>query len=236
MVKMLNAQQKIDLNSRNGLAVSYELLKLKDSEKKTTYLAIVTLVNENNYDLYYAVPYNYLSDGSIAISILENKAVCQTSVRNSKSVLGDNINFVGIETDFLTTDNKKLFKIKASSQITREDEFNMKIGEDPILTNTFLIDVKNFDEFDLQLNKEMIDGKYINNCGGGFLNLTLGKNENGLAIITQFVNSNQIIWVAKNNTTFVKSLDNSATILYNKADKSFTYTTTDGVNCKWIMQ
>ena len=107
--------------------------------------------NKNDYDVFYSVPLTRQANGSTTVSILENKLFAQSSVRNSTSLFGDNINLSGQETKFITNDNKILYFISKGNFITAEKEFKVKKGVKPILTNTFLLPLKSIDNFDIAL-------------------------------------------------------------------------------------
>ena len=57
--------------------------------------------NKNDYDVFYSVPFSKQSNGTKAVSILENKFFSQPTARNSASLFVDNINFLGEKANLL---------------------------------------------------------------------------------------------------------------------------------------
>ena len=229
----VQAQDKLTLNNQDGIYVSYELTKIEGGSKKDTYLAVVKAENKNDYDVFYSVPLTRQANGSTMVSILENKLFAQSSVRNSTSLIGDNINLSGQETKFITNDNKILYSISKGNFITAEKEFKVKTGVKPILTNTFLLPLKSIDNFDIALNETTINGDWTSNCGNIQMTLTIAKNEKNETVIQQLINGKQNIWRKTSANTFEKLNDKTTTLSYNKQNNSFTYSTTDGVSCLW---
>lgn len=230
----VQAQDKVLLNSQDGIYITYQLTKIKDGTKKDTYLAVVKAENKNDYDVFYGIPLTKLPNGTTTVSILENKLFAQSSVRNSTSLFGDNINLSGQETKLITNDNKILYSISKGDFITAEDEFKVRKGEKPILTNTFLLPLKGIENFDIAINETVINGDWSANCGNIPMNLTMAKNEKNETVIIQLVNGKQNIWRKTSTNTFEKLNDRSTTLSYNKQHNNFTYSNTDGVFCLWV--
>ena len=228
-----HAQEKITLNNQDGIYVSYELTKIEDGGKKDTYLAVVKAENKNDFDVYYSIPLTVQSNGNTEISILENRKFAQSSVRNSTSLFGDNINLGGEQTKLITNDNKILFSIPKGNFITAEKEFKVKKGVKPIITNTFLLPLKSIDNFDLAINAPTINGDWNSNCGNSQMTLTLTRNEKNETVIQQLINGKQIVWRKTTSNSFAKVNDSNTTLSYNKLNNTFSYSTTDGVNCVW---
>ena len=230
---ILKAQEKIVLNNQDGVFITYELTKIESNSKKDTYLAVVKAENKNEFNLFYGVQQTKLPNGTSQISILENQLFAQSSVRNSTSLFGDNVNLKGNTTKFFTNDNKVLFTIGKGSFITAEKEFKVKSGVKPILTNTFLFTLKSIDNFDLAISEDIINGDWTSSCGNIQMALTLTKNEKGETLIQQQINGKQNSWRKTTLNTYEKVNDKSATLSYNKSNNSFNYSTTDGVVCGW---
>ncbi len=229
----LQAQDKISLNNQDGIYVTYELTKIEDGPKKDTYLAVVRAENKNDFDVFYSIPLIKQANGTTGISILENRLFAQSSVRNSLSLFGDNINLTGNETKLITNDNKILYSISKGNFITNEKEFKVKKGVKPILTNTFLLPLKSIDNFDIAVNETTINGDWSSSCGNMQMTLTMSMNEKGETVIQQLINGKQNIWRKTTANTFEKLNDTSTTLSYNKQNNSFNYSTTDGVTCLW---
>lgn len=229
----LIAQTKSTLNNQDGVQVSYELTKIEDGSKKDTYLVVLKAENMNDHDVYYSVPLSKQANGSLAVSILENKLFAQSTVRNSTGLFGDNINLAGQETKLTTNDNKVLYAISKGSFVTSEKEFKVKKGVNPIITNTFLMPIKSIDNFDVAINDATVNGDWVSNCGNIQMTLTMAKNETGETVIQQLVNGKQITWRKNTVNTFEKVNDATTVLSYNKQNNSFSYSTTDGVTCLW---
>ncbi|HNF28889.1 MAG TPA: hypothetical protein PLY81_01265, partial [Chitinophagaceae bacterium] len=60
------------------------------------------------------------------------------------------------------------------------------------------------------------------------------KEENNKTFILQSVNGKQIKWKQTSPTMFVKENDTNSTLSYNKEKKTFSYSSSDGINCEWI--
>lgn len=229
----LTAQEKITLNTQDGIQVTYELTKMDEGDKKDTYLVVARAENTNDHDVYYSIPMTRQANGSYVISATANQYFAQTSVRNSTSLFGDHVNFKGTETKITTNDNKLLYTIAKGAFVSGEQKFKVKKGAKPVLTNTFLLSLKPLDYYDVAINETMVNGDWISDCGNIQMNLTMIKNEHGDIVLQQLVNGRQNNWVKKTAHTFEKSADSNATLSFNKTNGSFTYTNTDGVLCVW---
>jgi hypothetical protein len=229
----LTAQEKITLNTQDGIQVTYELTKMDDGDKKDTYLVIVKAENTNSHDVYYSVPMTKQANGTFVVSATANLLFAQTSVRNSTSLFGDHVNLKGTETKITTNDNKLLYTLPKGAFISGEQKFKVKKGAKPVLTNTFLLSLKPLDYYDVAINETMINGDWVSDCGNIQMNLTMTKNEHGGEVLQQLVNGKQNNWVKKTAHTFEKTADSNANLSFNKTNGSFTYTNTDGVLCVW---
>lgn len=231
----LNAQETYVLNNQDGIYVTYELTKLESSSKKDSYLVVVKAENRNNEDVYYGVPQYKIGYGTSQTSAANNQAFAQSSVRNSTEFLGDYafIPLKGNITRLVTSDNQILFMLGRGNTVTSEKKFKVKTGIKPVLTNSFLVQLKPISYFDLAVSEEMVNGDWISSCGNVLMSLTLTRNENGETIIRQLLNGKQNIWRKVGSNTFEKIFDRNATLTYNKVNNSFSYSTTDGVLCSW---
>ena len=235
-VLFLNAQTKGELNSQDGITVRYELNKRSSSDKKDKYSLVVTVVNTNDYDLYYSVPMMKQPDGQYKLNSFENKAFCEAGSTNSTglmSVLGDKVKIVGQQTGLITQNNEVLFKISKGQSITSDVKFTVKPGENPIITNSFRVGLKKLELFDVGINGLFINGTWVGNCGNIPMGLSLSKSPTGQTILNQTVSGRQQTWIMVSDNIFEKSNDKNATITYNRTGNVFTYTHVDGVVCIW---
>lgn len=230
----IQAQDKIALNNQDGIFVSYELTKIESGSKKDSYLAVVKAENKNDFDIYYAVSQSLQTSGTTTSSILGNTAFAQISVRNATGLFGGGASLAGQQTKMVTNDNKVLFSISKGSFVTSEREFKVKTGEKPVITNSFLLPLKQIDNFDLAISEAMVNGDWIADCGKIQMALSLSKNEKNEPIIQQLINGRKNIWKKTTANGFEKLNDNTTTLSYNKQNNSFTYSNTDGVVCTWV--
>ncbi|RYE29026.1 MAG: hypothetical protein EOP48_32935 [Sphingobacteriales bacterium] len=227
------AQEKINLNSQDGIHVSYELTRIDSGAKKETYLAVLKAENKNDFDVYYGIPLTKHPNGTIAVNILQGEMFSQASVRNGTGMFGDNINLKGNVTRISTNDNFLLYNIPKAGFVTAEKEFKVKAGAKPIITNTFLVPLKSIDQFDIAMNAQSINGDWVSSCGNMQMTLTYAKDDKGNIVLQQLINGKQNIWTKTSANSFAKSNDNSTTLSYNNQNNSFSYSTTDGVSCVW---
>lgn len=231
-----NSQVKADLNSQDGITVSYELTKQSENDKKDKYILVVTAINTNDFDLYYAVPMLKQPDGQYKLNSFENKSFCEASCSNSTglmSVLGDKAKLSGQETSFITKNNEVIFKIGKGQRITADAKFTVKPGQQPIITNSFRGALRKLDQFDIGMNAQFINGTWVGNCGNIPMGLSYSKSPTGQNQVTQIINGRQQVWLMVSENVFEKPNDKTATLTYNKAGNVFTYTHNDGVICIW---
>lgn len=228
-----HAQQTQQLNNKDGLFASVELTRIDSSKSKETYVAIAKIENKNNFDVYYAVPMVKNTSGQYEVSLLENKSVAQMSVRNSTSFFGDNLNFVGNDSKLTTNDNQKLYFIPKGGFLTVEKEFKVKVGNKPIITNTFLISTKKNDEFEIALNEKQLNGEWVSTCGNFTIILAYSIGNNNQGLLIQKVNGKEINWKKTAAFSFEKVGDSNTKLTFNQVKQSFTYASSDGVVCTW---
>lgn len=123
--------QEATISEQDGIVLSYKLSKLKDGEKKDTYLLSVKAMNKNNFDVFYKGPANGI-----------NPFFSEVTVRN----LNEYIYLTGTESKLMTVDGK-LFYIRAGGAISGEKEFKIEKGSTPIITSKFLKELKPISEF-----------------------------------------------------------------------------------------
>jgi hypothetical protein len=157
----LPAQEIIPLNNQDGIYVTYQLTRIEQASKKDTYIAVVKAENKNAYDVFYGVPLLKQANGTTALSTSANKSFSQTSVRNATGLFGENINLTGHQTTLITNDNKALFSIPKGEFITLQNEFKVKTGIKPILSNQFLVALKKIDFFTIELDETLINGVWV---------------------------------------------------------------------------
>jgi hypothetical protein len=232
----LMSQDKTPLNNQDGIYVTYELTKIETTSKKDTYIAVVKAENKNTYDVFYGVPLLKQANGTTTASISANKSFAQTSVRNATGLFGENINLTGNQTTLITNDNKLLFSVPKGEFITLQNEFKVKSGIKPVLSNQFLVPLKKIDFFTIELDETLINGVWVSDCGNVQMVLTLIRDQNGKTVIQQSVNGKLNNWVKTNTILFEKSTDYTVTLSFNKQAASFTYFNTDGVSCTWRKQ
>lgn len=230
---LLKAQQIQQLNNQDGLFASVELTRIDSSKSKETYLAIAKLENKNNFEVFYGVPMTKNASGQYEIGLLQNISVAQITVRNSTSFFGDYLNFVGKETNLVTIDNQKLYSIPKGVFLTVEKEFKVKAGNKPILTNTFLMNTKPTEAFEIALNEKQLNGDWKNSCGNITFMLTYTSGSNNQFVLKQRVNGKEISWKKTAAYVFEKVGDSNTKLVFSSAKQTFTYVSADGIECTW---
>jgi hypothetical protein len=123
--------QEIKLDDKDGISVTYKLTKIKEEEKKDTYLIVCTAKNSTDQDLFYEAPENKV-----------NPFFSTITVRNNSSYL----NLIGLESK-LSFGGIVFFYIKKGSSVSTEKELKFQKGITPILTNEFVSEIKPISEF-----------------------------------------------------------------------------------------
>lgn len=230
----VSSQEEKQLASRDGVTVSYQLILENEGKKKDSYILIVNTENTSDTDLYYNVELHKDNNGNWALPILpEQKGFTKIKVRNSTGWFGDGQSLIGEQTDYITTNNSILFKIKKGNIYSEETDFRVKKGNKPLITNTYLRRLKKIEEFDLKISSKMLDGNYISSCGNMQINISSGNSTERGDFLTQTTNGKQFIWLRSTTTTFVRENNSDYSLTYNKNNGTFTYSTSDGITCNW---
>ncbi len=231
------SQEEIELNSKDGLDVSYQLLLESEGKKKDAYILIVNAENNSGQDLYYPVTLNETPDGSLVLPFIpESKGFTKILVRNSTGLFGDGQSIIGDPTEMITTDKEMIFVVKNGETYTQETSFKVKTGVTPLITNTFFASFKELAAFDLLLTASQLNGDYISNCGNLNMQLNCQIDPEKGEIMVQTVNGQQFIWLRTAETTFIRETNPDYFLTYNKTSNKFQFSTADGITCEWKKQ
>lgn len=129
-ISMKVSAQDINLLEQSGITLTYQLIKLSETEKKDTYLLVVKANNKNNYDAFYQGPKNGV-----------NPFFGEVTVRNANAM----IYLTGTESKLSTVDGKLLY-LKSLSTMSFEKEFKIDKEQKPIITAKFFGDLDNVSE------------------------------------------------------------------------------------------
>lgn len=231
-----NAQQSVELPEQNGIKLSYQLSKIKGSNKKDQYVVVFTAYNKNDFDLYYAVPMMRQKDSSYKLISFEKKPFWELVIKNStglNSLLDNRAGVSGEQTQLTTRKNEVLFKISKGQTMTGDLKFFVKSAQVPVFSNESKWVLRRLDEYDIGINGLFINGSWEVNCGGTKMSLSLTKNEHSQVQLIQLINGKQQVWQMITENIFEKINDKSASLTYNKIGNIFTYTNVDGVICMW---
>jgi len=231
---VLKAQEEIQLASKDGIKVSYQLILEEQGKKKDKYILIVNAVNTTDNDLFYGVQLTQNDEGKWQFN--ESNGFTIIKVRNATGLFGAGKAIVAEKTDFITTDNKLLFVIKKGTIYSDETTFKVAKGDKPLITNTFLKILKSFNSFDIKVNSKILNGNYISSCGNIKINISLENSAEKGDYLLQTTNGKQFIWIRTSEYTFVRENNSEYSLTFNKKDNSFTYTTTDGITCIWTKE
>lgn len=122
--------QDINLLEQSGIALTYQLTKLSETEKRDTYLLVVKANNKNNYDAFYQGPKNGV-----------NPFFGEVTVRNASAM----IYLTGTESKLSTVDGKLLY-LKSLGTISFEKEFKIDKGQKPVITAKLFSNLNNISE------------------------------------------------------------------------------------------
>jgi hypothetical protein len=129
-----------------------------------------------------------------------------------------------------------LYKIEENKEYTQSKFFNVKTGETPIVSVKYNDGLKKFEDFKIEVfNKDFIDGLWKTECGNNNILLTL-NTELAKTTILQTSNGKQIKWIETSPNIFFKETDVNTILIFNKQNKRFIYTTTEGITMEWIKQ
>tara|TARA_R110002049_G_scaffold56399_1_gene155529 strand:+ start:387 stop:1136 length:750 start_codon:yes stop_codon:yes gene_type:complete len=227
-------QEEIKLGEKKGINITYQLLLQEEQKKKDKYILIVNSTNENISDLYYEVQLVKNNSGELSLPFIqEEQGFTKIKVRNSTGLFGDGKSIIGEQTNLITTNNSILFKIKKGSVLTQETTFKVKKGVKPMITNSFNKTLKELKDFDLKISTEMLNGNFVSSCQEIKVNILFQNSVEKGDYLIQTTNGKQFIWTRTNNTTFVRENSNDFTIIFNKSNNTFNYSTSDGITCVW---
>lgn len=226
-------QEEKKLGEKNGIKISYQLLLEEEQKSKDKYILIVNSTNENDSDLYYEVPL-VENNGELSLPFTpEEQGFTKIKVRNSTGLFGNGKSIIGEQTNLFTTSNTILFKVKKGSVLTQETTFKVKNGIKPLITNTFTKTLKKIQDFDLKISAEMLNGNFVSSCQDIKVNILAQNSVEKGDFLIQTTNGKQFIWIRTNNTTFVRENSEDFTIIFNKSNNTYNYSTSDGITCIW---
>lgn len=231
----VSSQEEKQLANKDGVKITYQLLLTEEGKKKDNYILIVNAINESNVDLYYTVPLIKNNTGQWSLPYTPSeKGFTKINVRNSTGLFGDGQSLIGDQTNLFTTNNSLLFELKSGNIYSQETSFKVLKGQKPLITNTFSNTLKILSDFDLLISAEMLNGDYISSCGDIKININTQNSPEKGDYLLQTTNGNQFIWIRSSETSFVRENNPDYTLTFNKNDNSYTYSTSDGINCSWI--
>ena len=123
--------QEAKLEEKDGISITYKLTKIKEEDKKDTYLIVCTAKNTTDQDLFYEASENKV-----------NPFFAIVTVRNGSGYL----NLIGTESK-LSVGKKILFYVKKGSSVSVDKEVKFPKGTNPILTNEFVSELKPISDF-----------------------------------------------------------------------------------------
>lgn len=227
------AQNTIELANFENIKVSYTLTKLEATDKKDKYLIQVVMVNNNAKPVYYAVQGSENEDKTVTENPFAS-SFTRVKIRNSTGLFGDGISLNGDGTGLISTSNQFIKVIQPGKFYNTETTFKVKAGEVPIVTNTVNYSLSKISDYDLKINREMIDGLWQSTCSSVDMNFAfVERTSTSPAYILQSVNGKQIKWIKQTETTFMRETDNSTTLSYQKVTNSFLYSSVDGMSCNF---
>ncbi|PHR69712.1 MAG: hypothetical protein COA67_09925 [Lutibacter sp.] len=224
------AQEEIKVGSKYGVDINYTLLKTKEAKKKDVYLIVATATNTNDYDLYYTAR---------KVGTAYDNSFTKIKVRNATGIFSKGRSIHGNNLNVKTTEGL-LSVIKAGEIYNFENTFRVKKGVKPMITNTFIRQLKNYEDFTILLNASAVNGEWKTSCGSGSMSLDYGSQnlKNGIEektvdAISQVVNGKQFVWLKIADNSFVRQDNNEYTLSYNNDTGMFKYSTSDGITCDW---
>jgi hypothetical protein len=230
----VSSQEEIILANRDGVKISYQLILEDAGKKKDKYILIVQAENISDVDLYYSVRLTNNEDGTWSLPIIpEEIGFTKIKVRNSTGLFGNGQSIFGDETPFVTTNDYILYELKIGNMYVEETIFKLKSGEKPLITNSFTKSLKEIEEFDIKIFSKMLNGNYISSCGNIVVNISAESSPERGDYLLQTTNGKQFVWIRKSETTFIRENGSGYSLTFNKTDKTFTYSTADGISCIW---
>lgn len=228
----ITAQEEVNIGSKYGIDISYQILKTKKTKKKDVYLLIATAVNTNDYDVYYKTPIS-------SYSTIYDSGFTQIKVRNATGIFRTGQAIYGSKLTLRTTKGQ-LSILEAGETYNFETNFRVKKGDTPLITNTFNSQLFKFETFEILLGPGIVSGEWSTTCGT--LSMTLDytskkHNVNGVEetyeVISQSTNGKQFIWMKVAENSFVREDIEGYNLSYNSSTGLFLYSTSDGLSCNW---
>jgi len=221
------------LSNQNGFEIAYQALRLSEGSKDK-WLITVTAVNKTDNQLYYAMPTMKQTDGSYLVNSFASQFSSKVTVRNATGFLAsDGVKIKGEQTKLFTENKASILSQYDPGRIYNyENTINVKHGDTPIVTVSHTYPLKKLNEFNVEVSATLIDGDYKTSCSSNSFSLST-KEENNKTFLLQSVNGKQIKWLKNSATLFVKENDTNSTLSYNKEKKTFSYSSSDGINCEW---
>lgn len=221
-------QEVVTAGEKDNVQISYQLTLLEENNKKDKYLISISTENKNDYDLFYALPLN----SEKKVETLLPTGFSKITIRNSMGWFGDGKQIIGQETVIRTENNEILMMLEKQKTYNFETDFNVKHGEKPIVTNSYIYTLRKLNEFNVSINDAFVNGIWQTTCGNGNMSLSLVL-EGDVKVIIQSVNGKQFRWLKQSASNFVRENDTNSTLTYNKNENKFYYTSSDGNNCEW---
>lgn len=222
------------LSNQNGFEIAYKAQKLSEGNKDK-WLITVTAINKTDQQLYYALPTMKQTNGSYSINSFANQFSSKVTVRNAVGFLAsDGVKVKGEPTKYFTENKGSILAQYDPGRIYNyENTIKLKHGDTPIVTVSHNYTLKKLSEFNIEVSATLVDGDYKTSCGSNTFSIST-KEENNKTFILQSVNGKQIKWKQTSPTMFVKENDTNSTLSYNKEKKTFSFSSSDGINCEWI--
>lgn len=222
-IKGICAQQT--LFEYDGLNISNSVQKLEAGGKKDKYLMQVRIISTEK-DLYY--PASMTLNSRTKKLQVSNKTLGFAKVQNATGLF----NSKGIDGEispYRSEDGSVLYVFKQGKIYTEEDKFKVLTGNEPIITYNESKTVHPLEYYNLMVDGSMVAGNWSSTCSDG--TITINYSDTGKTDYITLNATNKIIkWNRRNAYSFEKS-DRTATLSYNKSDKSLIYFNTDGIRC-----
>ena len=235
-IVIVGQEEKV-LATQYGIKISYQLVLEDEGNRKDDYILIVHATNTSENNLYYAVPIIEDEQAAAIASLMSGSTgFTKIKVRNSTGWFGDGKSLSGDKTNFVTTDKNNLYEIKKGSIYTQETSFKVKSGKKPIVTNSFIMPLQKLSDFDLEISNEMLEGQYISSCGN--MSVTISAKTDAVKgdYLVQTTNSKEFIWIKTDGANYKRENNEDISLIFNKENESFIYSTADGISCTWNKQ
>ena len=224
------AQSTDTVRSKDGITVTYTLIKTSGGDKHDWYRLEMSARNDNPHDVYYAkyaatttTPNTY----SFSRVIVYNTSRLEGFGRTTIPVQGD-------ATEMKTDRNMMLFRISAGRRISAGAEFTVKTGQQPNVFFGLDGPFQQLNAFKLVMQAEpLAGGTWISSCGNVPMELQQISQPGGRIELRQRVNGRDQTWVKNAQGIFEKPGDPGARVSWNSVGNVYTYTNDDGVVCLW---